>query len=529
MAAMTTENLARLLQRQQLGSHGALHRRTRKLSHAVLATIHERTGWRSQSDMRHVVLESLTCTDDTTYYLENESGQHIPPFQVAYASQTQNSHLLAAVDEEGVVSIIDTKQTSAMTQQSVNGGVYQTAKTKWTAHSNAIFDVVWSNNDKSLLTAAGDMIVSAWDVETHRELFSLQGHHMSVKCIRQNPLSEHLYASGSRDGSVLLWDTRASLKAVGCLPDVHCSMSPQFTSPAGSRKRRKMGSTAPRSVTCLEYAGNGYELVTAGATDGVVKFWDLRRCLASQKSKRTKSSTAPTPLRSLVCSSRAGVNHGITSLAFNNTRTKLLVNVLNDDMKMFDYERAVNGETQASASFTGHLSTSFYGRSGFSPDGDCIIGGSSDGAVMVWRATERGESILPTYALKGHTGEVNGVAWNSNDSTELASCSDDGTVRVWKVNRQASEVDREAAPFVLERNARDWANWSEFQKQPEGRAYKVAGTPKYETPVKVAQSPQIIHRNKAVLSGQKRERSSPRKRALAPRTLMDFWKVEAQR
>lgn len=156
------------------------------------------------------------------------------------------------------------------------------AHTKWVAHQNAIFDVVWSYDDLQIVTAAGDLQLCGWDVETQQLRFSFLGHRMSVKCVRQVPHSDFLFASGSRDGNVMLWDTRRSgAKSVGTLQNCHEAVgpssssgsfpagSPSFTSPAGSRKRRKVVST-PRSVTCVDFAANGFELVTGGAVDGYV-------------------------------------------------------------------------------------------------------------------------------------------------------------------------------------------------------------------------------------------------------------------
>jgi WD40 repeat protein len=56
-------------------------------------------------------------------------------------------------------------------------------------------------------------------------------------------------------------------------------------------------------------------------------------------------------------------------------------------------------------------------------------GQRADGHVYVWQAG----SPHPIQVLAGHDETVNSVSWNPVSSRKLfASCSDDGTVRVWQ-------------------------------------------------------------------------------------------------
>ncbi|ETL88244.1 hypothetical protein L917_12670 [Phytophthora nicotianae] len=528
-------NLAQQLARLQLGALGGRHRPTKRLNDAPPISANVSSISLQHSSVQRALLASLhspaqrvlalgdgpeaPINGQTTGY--SPSG---PIFQVDYA---HTKKFLVAVDEEGAVGIVD-----------VAAG---RRNSRWMAHHNAVFDVIWTQDDTQVLTAAGDLEIRIWDVQTAgvrsaSPVSTLRGHDMSVKCVRQAPDNAHVFASGGRDGRVLLWDTRAAGKPISSLDNVHAEPSPSrtsspnvsFTSPIQKRRRRTTAasstSPSPRSVTCVEFSSTGNEIITAGAVDAVVKFWDLRRL---NNGKKKATAKVPTPIREISCSSREGARRGISSLALcqrgTGSASHLLVNVLNDSIAVVDF-----GQQQARTGLrcAGHQASSFYCKAAFSPEGNFIAGSSADGVVYVWDArlsashdatlsssysTLGVQQRMPCFALKGHTNEVNGVAWSSQDFTQLASCSDDGTVRCWQVCGQ--ETSDKTAQFELQLASDDssdgrteWTNWNEFTDQPDGYAYRVRSSKRPSRPLsprrqrvtlpdKQRASPQVTRRN----------------------------------
>lgn len=189
-------------------------------------------------------------------------------------------------------------------------------------------------------------------------------------------------------------------------------------------------------------------------------------------------------------------------------------------------------------------------RATFSPESDFILGGSADGAAFIWHATTSSAGAnahkrLPSVALKRHTSEVNGVAWHRHDFTTLATCSDDGSVRCWHIDRATETATANSSTsraFELERDddERSWRNWSDYCAMPDGRAYAIAPSSsvgandldvesmdvddgdatKFQPPFLVRRSTELLRRRADVAQPTPPRRPAPS----PPQTLLDFWR-----
>ena len=119
----------------------------------------------------------------------------------------------------------------------------------------------WGVDDTKILSGSGDQTAAVWDTTTLRQVYSLRGHTMSVKCVKQNLLDQNMVLSGSRDGSAIVWDLRCEdskvLRAAHDLP----------TDPTRGRIKRQRITAGTRSVTCVDFVDDKYFL-TGGAIDG---------------------------------------------------------------------------------------------------------------------------------------------------------------------------------------------------------------------------------------------------------------------
>lgn len=74
-----------------------------------------------------------------------------------------------------------------------------------------MFDIAWMPYHLKLITASGDHSARQWDITESKlvQVREFRGHTRSVKTavFRKNDCS--VFATGGRDGAILVWDLRA--------------------------------------------------------------------------------------------------------------------------------------------------------------------------------------------------------------------------------------------------------------------------------------------------------------------------------
>ncbi|KAI9148520.1 hypothetical protein H9P43_010118 [Blastocladiella emersonii ATCC 22665] len=220
-----------------------------------------------------------------------------------------------------------------------------------------------------------------------------------------NPTDENLLASGSLNSMVGLWtvpQTNGRLSNVVMLPHDSDSSSSVPTTD---------GMSSSNSITALGWSPNG-DLLATGTKDARVRVFTKAGDLVltftvppASPSRRTPESSVNAVLE-LAFSADSGL------LAVGSTQGTVLVwDVRNDTSK---YSLACPGAAIMA----------------FDWDGKSTLAvGSSDHLVRLIDV-ESGSA----RELRGHSGDVNVVAWDPSKQ-HLASCSDDGTVRIWSASR----------------------------------------------------------------------------------------------
>lgn len=155
-----------------------------------------------------------------------------------------------------------------------------------------------------------------------------------------------------------------------------------------------------------------------------IKFWDLR------------NGRSPEQLGHIDAAPAAGAPadaprvRGFCCLDVDPAGLRLLGGCTGGKVHLYDLLRPGAGPTHT---LEGHSSETFYVKAVFSPDGRHVASGSSDKRAYLWDVQR---PSAPPVRLAGHAGEVTTLDF-CHDATpslrhSLASCSDDGTVRVWE-------------------------------------------------------------------------------------------------
>ncbi|KAI3364200.1 hypothetical protein L3Q82_011014 [Scortum barcoo] len=367
------------------------------------------------------LLEGYQCVRHDEHISYGNLGDSVPPFGLSFSSAGDLQNVLAAANEEGIVRIYHTESRKNPLLK------------EWLAHENAVFDIAWVPGEPQLVTAAGDQMARLWDVKSGEMLGSFKGHLCSLKSVAFTPQEKAVFCTGARDGNIMVWDTRCSKKDgfYRQVKQISGAHNKAETNPPAKTKKRRSSSTrgmAPsvdtqQSVTVVLFRDQ-HTLISSGAVDGVVKMWDLRKNYTAHRQDPVPLQTYPYP------GSCMRMRLGYSGLVLDSSRSNIMCNCTDDNIYMFN----VSGiKTSPVSVFSGHQNSSFYIKSSLSPDDQFLASGSSDNNTYIWKISDPQH---PPMLLQGHSEEVTSVAWCPTDFTKIASCSDDHTVRIWRLHRE---------------------------------------------------------------------------------------------
>jgi WD40 repeat protein len=222
-----------------------------------------------------------------------------------------------------------------------------------------------------------------------------------------------MIVSAGRDNTILFWDTRSENKrtSTGLVQSVPVNMVSGAHSVVTKLAGKHRNSLSNNSGVTKAMYLNEYLVCSTGASDGLLKFWDVRGSI----------KTPITEMNPNFGETRA---HGINSFDFDKKSSRLYVSRMNSKIDVVDMHNLEILHTFTHSDFN---NSSFYIHMALSPCGNFIASGSKSAELFIW-----GTDFKSAFAFYGHQSEVSCVDWSRFDY-ELISCSDDMTVRRWQV------------------------------------------------------------------------------------------------
>uniref|UniRef100_A0A6B2L4L1 Anaphase-promoting complex subunit 4 WD40 domain-containing protein n=1 Tax=Arcella intermedia TaxID=1963864 RepID=A0A6B2L4L1_9EUKA len=282
-------------------------------------------------------------------------------------------------------------------------------ETLFEGHKLPIVDFDWSNSDH-LITGSSDKTVRIYNLTEKSTKAILLSNE--VIAVRFHPLNHNLIAVSTLHSMIYFFNQSGKVIS-------HC----------------KISSTA----RCMDFSTDG-TLLFFGCADGKVRWF---KCTKDFQDFKYAGSNV------------VSVNRSINSISYRDLHTNalripsLLVNLVDSTIKLF----RINRDSETTFSFYPWvecpvLNISEVVRSSFAPlpsesEEGFIATGSENQTVIiyVYPTTPSRDSISKSRqvdALQGHTGIVNDVSWNC-DETLLASSDSSGMVIVWKRWKKPSD------------------------------------------------------------------------------------------
>ncbi|KAI5181187.1 protein HIRA/HIR1 [Nematocida sp. AWRm80] len=262
---------------------------------------------------------------------------------------------------------------------------------------STIFSVDIYPTDSTLIATAGvDGMIKIWKIlekETSLET-SVQRHLGAVLCIRFSPNGEYL-ASGSDDGSVILWGVEKSNKI--------------------ALKMIKKISNHRSDVSSIAWSE---KYLVTGGYDGAVMVYDTKEFNHLRKLDKHEKG----------CKGVSFSPQGIYLATYG------------DEGELFLYDKDLKRIASTKKPFKGVQMESFFSRMSWSPDAKYLGCGlafsDKKEAVAILSA-----SLSKEYTLVGHSTAVEAVAfnklvWTKNNKTQyiLATGGQDRTIAIWESN-----------------------------------------------------------------------------------------------
>ncbi|TPX48111.1 hypothetical protein SeMB42_g01664 [Synchytrium endobioticum] len=248
-------------------------------------------------------------------------------------------------------------------------------------HNKGIRDICFNSDGTRFLTASYDRYMKLWDTETGKCVSSFTTRKTPY-CIKFNPDGDkqHLFLAGMQDKKIVQYDMKSG------------EITQEYDQHLGA-------------VNTITFVDDNRRFVTT-SDDKTLRVWEWGIPVVIKYIAEPDMHSMPA----------AALSPNKKWMACTSLDNQIVIYAARD---RFHENRKKN--------FRGHLIAGYACQPSFSPDGRFVSSGDSAGFVWFWDW----KTCKVLKKLKCHDKVVLNAEWHPHETSKLATCSWDGTIKYW--------------------------------------------------------------------------------------------------
>ncbi|MBN1991575.1 MAG: protein kinase [Anaerolineae bacterium] len=423
------------------------------------------------------------------------SGHRSPLTTIAFSpaplAGDTGKRWLATGDESGVVRLWDV--SAQFTTENTSETELTIPSLDLAGHNAAITAIVFSPDQRWLVTGSADTTVRLWDLSTLLDSglpltdvsaaeglaaipsITLSDHQSPITTLAISSASPEAYTdhhwlvTGDESGVAYLWNVSAILRAG--LAAAGAFSAENLIAPSAILSGHQA------AITAIVISPDRRWLAT-GSDDATARLWSFSALLEPDQNRNQDAPETSPP--SIVLPNQSFV----TVMAASPDGRWLAIGSWDNTARLWDApallelglsrDRGAAGSAVAPVVLRGHDEPVL--AVGFSPDNHWLVTGSSDHTARLWDLTAP-DPAATSIILRGHEAgivavSINVTSENASDSSWLITGSSDATARQWDLGQAPDSIA--ATPLVLRSPAN--ASLTAVAASPDNRWLVMAAT-----------------------------------------------------